>query len=440
MSRAPGLGGRELLVNKAAHPAEAMAPPTRAPLDLHRRLPGYAVTPLVEVPELARANGVAGVWVKDESWRLELPAFKMLGASWAVYRAAAERLGHDPEPWSSLDELRTKIDPLRPLTLVAATDGNHGRAVARMAALLRVACDIYVPAGTAQARIDAIEGEGAKVAVVDGDYDAAVATAASAAGDRCLVIADVAIPGDEQVPSWVIEGYSTIFWEVDDQLAALETGGGEGPGRREGPGDGEAQGRGDGPGGGDGRTDPDRQRGGEGPGHTNRPGGGEGPDVVMVPVGVGALAAAAVRHYRREGLARRPRLIGVEPLAAACVLASLRAGRMVTVPGPHHSIMAGLNCGTPSLVAWPSLLRGLDAVVAVDDVRARQAMRDLAAAGIVAGETGAASLAGLTELAAGPGAEEVRRAFGVGPDAKVLLLCTEGATDPDAYRRIVAGD
>jgi diaminopropionate ammonia-lyase len=160
----------------------------------------------------------------------------------------------------------------------------------------------------------------------------------------------------------------------------------------------------------------------------------------MVPVGVGALAAAAVRHYRREGLARRPRLIGVEPLAAACVLASLRAGRMVTVPGPHHSIMAGLNCGTPSLVAWPSLLRGLDAVVAVDDVRARQAMRDLAAAGIVAGETGAASLAGLTELAAGPGAEEVRRAFGVGPDAKVLLLCTEGATDPDAYRRIVAGD
>jgi diaminopropionate ammonia-lyase len=416
MSRIPGLGKRELLVNKAARPAEAMAPPTRAPLDLHRRLPGYAITPLVEVPELARANDVARVWVKDESWRLELPAFKMLGASWAVYRAAAERLGHDPEPWSSLDELRTKIDPLRPLTLVAATDGNHGRAVARMAALLRVACDIYVPAGTAQARIDAIEGEGAKVRVVDGDYDAAVAAAASAAGDRCLVIADVAIPGDEQVPSWVIEGYSTIFWEVDDQLAALGPGRGAQPWRRESP------------------------VGGEGPGHTNRPGGGEGPDVVMVPVGVGALAAAAVRHYRREGLARRPRLIGVEPLAAACVLASLRAGRMVTVPGPHHSIMAGLNCGTPSLVAWPSLLRGLDAVVAVDDVRARQAMRDLAAAGIVAGETGAASLAGLTELAAGPGAEEVRRAFGVGPDAKVLLLCTEGATDPDAYRRIVAGD
>jgi diaminopropionate ammonia-lyase len=421
MSGGPGLAGRELLVNSAARPAEAMAPPSRAPLDLHRRLPGYAATPLVEAPALARANGVARVWVKDESWRLELPAFKMLGASWAVYRAAAERLGHEPEPWSSLDELRTKIDPLRPLTLVAATDGNHGRAVARMAALLRVACDIYVPTGTAPARIDAIEGEGAKVAVVDGDYDAAVAAAASNAGDRCLVIADVAIPGDERVPSWVIEGYATIFWEVDDQLATLGPGGGDQPGRPDRP-------RGGGPGG--------RER----PGRPDRPRGGEGPDVVMVPVGVGALAAAAVRHYRREGLAHRPRLIGVEPLASACVLASLRAGQMVTVPGPHHSIMAGLNCGTPSLVAWPSLLRGLDAVVAVDDRRARQAMRDLAATRIVAGETGAASLAGLTELATGPDAEEVRRAFGVGPDAKVLLLCTEGATDPDAYRRIVAGD
>jgi diaminopropionate ammonia-lyase len=366
----------------------ATAPPSRAPLDFHRRLPGYAVTPLVEAPPLARANGVARVWVKDESSRLELPAFKMLGASWAAYRAVAKRLGRDPEPWSGVDELRRRIDPLRPLTLAAATDGNHGRAVARMAALLGVASDIYVPAGTAQARIAAIEGEGARVTVVDGDYDAAVSGAAARAGKRSLVIADVARPGDEQVPAWVIEGYATIFWEVDDQLAAL---------------------------------------------------GADGPDVVMVPVGVGALAAAAVRHYRREGLGRRPRLIGVEPLAAACVLASLRAGRMVTVPGPHRSIMAGLNCGTPSLVAWPSLLRGLDAVVAVDDDRARQAMRDLAVAGIVAGETGAASLAGLAEIATGTDAGEVRRAFGVGPDAQVLLLCTEGATDPDAYRRIVAG-
>jgi diaminopropionate ammonia-lyase len=416
VSATPGRTVGEVFLNPAARPAATMAPPPRAPLGLHRRLPGYAVTPLRDAPALAGANGVGRVWVKDESSRLGLPAFKLLGASWAAYRALVERLGRDPEPWASLDELRRTLGPLRPLTLATATDGNHGRAVARMAALLGLDADVYVPKGTAAARIAAIEGEGARVTVVDGDYDAAVAAAASTAGDRCLAIQDVGWPGYEQVPAWVVEGYATIFWEVDEQLAA--------------------------------RGEP-------------------GPDVVVVPVGVGGLAAAAVRHWRRRGrsihrgtpsgpdrpgdpvgaprtppagpLRRPPRLLGVEPLAAACVLRSLRAGRIVTVPGPHDSIMAGLNCGTPSLVAWPALRAGLDAVVAVADERARHAVRDLAAAGIVAGETGAASLAGLAEVTGGPEAGQTRAVLGLGADARVLLLCTEGATDPDAYRRIVGG-
>jgi diaminopropionate ammonia-lyase len=387
VSVTPGLTGGEVFLNPAARTAAAMAAPPRAPLGLHRRLPGYAVTPLADAPALARANGVGRVWVKDESARLGLPAFKLLGASWAAYRALVERLGRDPEPWASVDELRRTLAPLRPLTLAAATDGNHGRAVARIAALLDLDADVYVPKGTAAARIAAIEREGARVTVVDGDYDAAVATAAATAGDRCLAIQDVGRPGYEQIPAWVVEGYATIFWEVDDQLAAR---------------------------------------------------GEEAPDVVVVPIGVGGLAAAAVRHWRRRGLRRPPRLLGVEPLAAACVLRSLRAGRVVTVPGPHDSIMAGLNCGTPSLVAWPFLLAGLDAVVAVADERARQAMRDLAAAGIVAGETGAAALAGLAELICGPDAGGPRN-LGLGADTRVLLLCTEGATDPEAYRRIVGG-
>jgi diaminopropionate ammonia-lyase len=394
VSATPGRTVGEVFLNPAAHPAATMAPPPRAPLGLHRRLPGYAVTPLRDAPALAGANGVGRVWVKDESSRLGLPAFKLLGASWAAYRALVERLGRDPEPWASLDELRRTLGPLRPLTLATATDGNHGRAVARMAALLGLDADVHVPKGTAAARIAAIEGEGARVTVIDGDYDAAVAAAASTAGDRCLAIQDVGWPGYEQVPAWVVEGYATIFWEVDEQLTA--------------------------------RGEP-------------------GPDVVVVPVGVGGLAAAAVRHWRRRGLPihhglrRPPRLLGVEPLAAACVLRSLRAGRIVTVPGPHDSIMAGLNCGTPSLVAWPALRAGLDAVVAVADERARHAMRDLAAAGIVAGETGAASLAGLAEVTGGPEAGQTRAVLGLGADARVLLLCTEGATDPDAYRRIVGG-
>jgi diaminopropionate ammonia-lyase len=376
----------EVFLNPAARTGAATAPPPRAPLGLHRRLPGYAVTPLHDAPALARANGVARVWVKDESSRLGLPAFKLLGASWAAYRTLAARLGRDPEPWASVDELRRTLAPLRPLTLATATDGNHGRAVARMAALLGLDAHVHVPTGTASARIAAIEGEGARVTVVDGDYDRAVASAASVTNDRCLLIQDVGWPGYEQVPAWVVDGYATVFWEVDDQLAAR---------------------------------------------------GEEAPDVVVVPVGVGGLAAAAVRHWR--GLRRPPRLLGVEPLAAACVLRSLRAGRIVTVPGPHDSIMAGLNCGTPSLVAWPSLRAGLDAVVAVADERARQAMRDLAAAGVVAGETGAAALAGLAEATGGRAATRLRRVLGLGADARVLLLCTEGATDPQAYQRIVGG-
>jgi diaminopropionate ammonia-lyase len=388
VSAAPGGAAVEVVRNPAATAAGTLDPPPRAPLELHRRLPGYAVTPLHDAPALAAANGVAKVWVKDESSRLGLPAFKLLGASWAAYRSLLGRLGGDPGPWADVEELRRALAPLRPLTLATATDGNHGRAVARMAALLGLDADVYVPAGTAAARIAAIRGEGARVTVVDGDYDHAVATAAQAAGDRCLAIQDVGWPGYEQVPSWVVDGYATIFWEVDDQLAAA---------------------------------------------------GEQGPDVVVVPVGVGGLAAAAVRHWRHRDRRGPPRLLGVEPLASACVLRSLAAGRIVTVPGPHDSIMAGLNCGTPSLVAWPYLRAGLDAVVAVADERARQAMRDLAAAGVVAGETGAASLAGLSEATQGPEAGGLRRTLGLGPDSRVLLLCTEGATDPEAYRRIVGG-
>ncbi|HEY4728696.1 MAG TPA: pyridoxal-phosphate dependent enzyme, partial [Actinomycetes bacterium] len=133
MSAAPKLQAGEVFLNPAARTAAVTAPP-RAPLGLHRRLPGYAATPLADAPALAMANGVERVWVKDESSRLGLPAFKILGASWAAYRALAARLGRDPEPWVSLDELRQTLAPLRPLTLATATDGNHGRAVARMAA------------------------------------------------------------------------------------------------------------------------------------------------------------------------------------------------------------------------------------------------------------------------------------------------------------------
>lgn len=360
-----------IFVNLARERAAHSATPTPEAIEFHRRLPGYAPTPLVDAPELASTLGLASLHIKDESARLGLPSFKILGASWAVYRLLVSRLGHEPS-WHDAEELRSALAPLGHLTLVAATDGNHGRAVARMARMLAFGARILVPRGTAAARITGIESEGANVTVVDGTYDDAVGASAALASDDTLVVSDTSWEGYTDLPSWVIDGYSTIFTEVDSQID-------------------------------------------------------EPPDLVVVQMGVGALAAAAVEHY-----AANARVAVVEPLSAACGLRAAEAGHPVVVPGPHDSIMAGLNCGTVSIVAWPALAHGVDVFVAIGDAAAEQAMRDLAAIGIVAGETGGAGLAGLRALT------EYGRDAGLDLlGQRALVLCTEGATDPDAYQRIV---
>lgn len=328
-----------------------------APVRFHRRLPGYAATPLVDAPGLAGEWGVGRVLLKFERERFGLPAFKFLGVSWA-----AERLLGEP--------------PYEPgLELIAATDGNHGRAVAKVARLRGLESTILVPAGTAQARIDAIEDEGAAVQVVDGSYDDAVRLTAELAGDRRLVLSDTSWPGYEEVPGWVIEGYATIFHEVDEQAGAAI-------------------------------------------------------DVAFVPIGVGALAAAAARH-----LAGRARLAGVEPVTAACVLASARAGRITEVPGPHGSIMAGLNAGLPSLVAWPLVSGGFDLFSAAEDEVAVEGTRRLAGLGLEVGECSGGAAGAAARLL---GDADAREALGAGADSTVLVLLTEGVTDPEAYARIVS--
>jgi diaminopropionate ammonia-lyase len=375
-----GVDRRErLFVNPSPAPTLEDGSPTRDPLAFHRRLPGYAPTALREAAGIARDLGLDRLWVKDESERMGLPAFKIMGASWAVYRAIQQAMPDQDGDWRTLDDLARQLEPLKPLTLACATDGNHGRAVARMARLLGLGAHIFVPADMAPARRAAIAGEGARVTVVEGTYDDAVARSAEEASERTLIISDTSWPGYEDVPRWVIEGYSTIFWEVDDEL------------RRRGE---------------------------------------EGPDLVVVQIGVGALAAAVVRHYRRPDAAPRPFILGVEPTHAACVLASMEAARIVQLPGPHDSIMSGLNAGLPSAIAWPLVSRGIDAFIAVEDERARAAMRALAGEGIVAGECGAAGLAGLTAW--------MRSFGGAGRGRRALVISTEGATDPAAYRRIVA--
>jgi diaminopropionate ammonia-lyase len=344
-------------------------------------MPAYSPTLLLDAPEFAERLGVGRVVVKAETRRMGLPSFKILGASWATYKAICEHIGHEPEPWSNINELARNLAHLRPFKLATATDGNHGRAVSFMARLLGFECDVFVPAGMVRARIEAMEREGATVTVVDGDYDDAVARAAEEAGAGCLIVSDTSWPGYETTPAQVVEGYSTIFAEVDSALDAS---------------------------------------------------GLDRPDVVVVPMGVGAFMAAAVTHYRSDE--HRPVIIGVEPLDANCVQASVLAGELSHVPGPHRSIMVGLNCGLPSLTAWPRLASGIDWLVSVDDDAARLAMRELADAAVASGETGAAALAGLDAILADEGA---RGELGDLSGSTILIVVTEGATDPDNFEAIV---
>jgi diaminopropionate ammonia-lyase len=341
-------------------------PTTGAARAFHRGLPGYAPTPLVELSALATELGVGRVLVKDESSRLGLPAFKVLGASWAAAQIVAARTG------AALDlaSLRTAAQDSG-LMLVTATDGNHGRAVAHLARLFGIAATVFVPAVMGDRAAAAIASEGAEVVRVDGDYDEAVRRAATFAdqdGDRELV-QDTAWPGYEQVPAWIVEGYDTLLDEVDSELGGT-------------------------------------------------------PDLVAVPVGVGSLAEAVVVHYRRPG-APHPSVLSVEPDTAACVLASLRTGELTSV-GTGSTNMAGLNCGTPSAAAWPVLHDGCDAAVAVSDEAAATAVDDLAGLDVDSGPSGAATLAGVRAALTGPGSEDRRRLLGVDDRAVVILLSTEG--------------
>lgn len=352
---------------------------TTAALAFHRRLPGYTPGPVVELRELALCLGVGRISAKLETNRFGLPAFKALGAFYAAYNALCARCGGEPA-WESLDDLRAAFAPLRPLTLLAATDGNHGRAVARFAALVGLEARIFVPANMAPVRMEAIRSEGAELVLVDGSYDDAVARSAAAAGPAALVISDTAWLGYEAVPRDVIAGYSTMLREADEALSSP-------------------------------------------------------PDLICVQMGVGALAAAVIGHYRRGKAG--PQIVGVEPEGAACVLAALRSGELVEVPGPHRSIMSGLNCGLASPLALPLLAAGLDASIAISDEMARVAMRALASAGVVAGETGAAGLAGLIALMGGLDAVAAQERLNIGPRTHILMIITEGATDPEAYAQIV---
>lgn len=357
------------------------------PRRFHRSIPGYAPTPLVDLPELAADVGLARVLAKNEHSRLGLPSFKVVGASWAVRLAILDHLERDPAADITFADLRNVVAGTA-LRLTAATDGNHGRAVARIARLLGVPCRIFVPENMVPARVAAIEGEGAVVVIVHDAYDATVAySAEDAARDpNAVLVSDTSWEGYQRIPQAVVAGYQTIMSEISEQLTKQ---------------------------------------------------GAALPNLTVVPMGVGSFAASVLDDLRRRDRPSDLRVIGVEPTDAACVMASLSAERRLSIGGPLDSIMAGLNCGTPSLDAWPVLAAGLDVTVAVSDDHARDGMRDLARDDVVGGECAGAGPAALRALLTGPDADFHRRKLEVDRESTALIFVTEGATDPDAYKEIV---
>lgn len=349
--------------------------------------PGYAPTPLHDLPGIARRAGLAVLRLKDEAERFGLGSFKALGGAYAVGSLLATELARrGVAKAASCAELETGVhaEATRLITVACATDGNHGRSVAWGAQRFGCRCVIFVHATVSEARVAAIARYGAEVRRVDGTYDDAVREAERIAGDRgWFIVSDTSWPGYTEVPREVMQGYRLM---AEEALAQWQ---------------------------------------------------GAPPTHVFVQGGVGGMAAAVSVQVRAQLSAApelpAPELIVVEPDHAACLLASAEEGELTAVPGELDTLMAGLACGEPSLLAWQELSRGASAFMAVPDDAAVACMRLLAEQGIVAGESAVAGLAGLLLAAADPAARET---LGLNGESRVLCFSTEGATDPDLYQRL----
>lgn len=355
-----------------------------------RSWPGYAPTPLVRLGPLAEVAGVSEVSYKDESGRFGLGSFKPLGGAYAVLRqlmaeiAAAEGLERvEPD-----DVLQGRYSDIAAgVTVTAATDGNHGRSVAWGAQLFGCRCVIFIHETVSPGREQAIAALGAEVRRTPGSYDDAVRVAdETARREGWFQIPDTSDGILTEAPRNVMQGYTLMAQEAMDQLPYAET-----------------------------------------------------PTHIFVQAGVGGMAAAvAARFWQRFGPGRF-RLILVEPRQAACWYHSLKAGEPVAVTEGLDSLMAGLACGEVSRLAWTILAPAADAMITVEDAAAADCMR-LMAAGRLSGEpmvTGESAVAGLAGFLAAAADDSARAALGIGPDSRVLLFGTEGASDPETYEAIV---
>ena len=360
----------------------------------HRQIPGYRMTPLYSLPNLSSMLGVGGIYIKDEAQRLILNSFKVMGGSFALYNFLRKKLGVDKE--LSFEYLKSKEchEKVGDITFASATDGNHGRGIAWASQQLGFKCVIYVHNETSQPRIDAIRSYGATVEVVDGNYDDAVRKVAEDAKKyNWQIISDTSWDGYTEIPTWIMQGYTTILLEAQEQLAGV---------------------------------------------------GISRPSHVFVQAGVGALAAATVGFYAALFKDNPPVFVVVEPTKAPCVFESIKAGdgKCHSIKGDLDTIMAGLACGDPSPIALPILNSSVNVFVQMPDYIAARGMRILSCPltgdpFVISGESGAVTLGALFTLKNKNCPDDLKDALKLGEESNILLINTEGNTDPVQFRRVI---
>lgn len=362
----------------------------------HESFPQYSVTPLVKLEKMAARLGLSEVYVKDESYRFGLNAFKVLGGSFAMAHYIADQLKRDVSelPYHVLTSEKLKQE-FGQATFFTATDGNHGRGVAWAANKLGQKSVVLMPKGSTKTRLQNILAEGAKATIEEYNYDECVRMAADMADqtENGIMVQDTAWEGYEKIPAWIMQGYGTMAMEADEQLTDY------GCGR---------------------------------------------PTHVFIQAGVGSLAGAVQGYFANRYPENPPKVIVVEAAAAACLYkgAALGDGSIQIVDGDMVTIMAGLACGEPNTISWDILKNHADTFIATTDWAAAKGMRMLAApikgdTPVTSGESGAAPFGTLAAIMCMEEYRDLREHLGLDETSKVLLFSTEGDTDPDRYESIV---
>ena len=362
----------------------------------HESFPQYSKTPLARLDQMAGYLGLNSIYVKDESYRFGLNAFKVLGGSFSMARYIAKETGKKVEdlPYNVLTSEALKKE-FGQATFFTATDGNHGRGVAWAANKLGQKAVVFMPKGSTKTRLQNILDENAQATIEEVNYDECVRMAAAAAKEtpHGVVVQDTAWDGYEEIPSWIMQGYGTMAMEADEQLSE------DGCGR---------------------------------------------PTHVFIQAGVGSLAGAVQGYFANRYPENPPKVIVVEAESAACLYkgAAKRDGSIQIVDGDMPTIMAGLACGEPNTLSWDILKNHVDTFTACPDWVARKGMRMLSAPlkgdpQVISGESGAAPFGLLASLMTMEEYKDLREHLELDRDSKVLLFSTEGDTDPDRYKQIV---